>query len=258
MTHFPKLSLLPALSLSLILAACAPTSFQAENLSAKPFNQLELAGNACGPAALLNSYRFGKTAWRQLAETPPGLSDRDRIRAIARGPAMRPSASLPGRARWSRSGINISDLRDIANELGRPTNLPPLTLTSLLQNPAETPATHLKAIHSSLAKSLSAGFPPIVSLRLYIERSGSWTSERAHFVTITSIPGSLPPNATDFPVKFIDPLGGTIREGRISIGSEPKLAFFPQADFPTISIGKNLLSPSQNSYLALATLLGIQ
>ncbi|HSH15515.1 MAG TPA: hypothetical protein VLD18_05735, partial [Verrucomicrobiae bacterium] len=162
MIRFPRQFLLPALSLAFAACAPVPDFYEAQNLSAKPFNQLDLAGNACGPAALLNSYRFGKPAWRKLSETPAGLSDRERIRAIARGPAMRESSSLPGRARWSRRGINISDLRDVANEMSRSAYLPVLSNSTLVTNPIESREAHLRRIHAKLARSLAEGIPPIV------------------------------------------------------------------------------------------------
>jgi hypothetical protein len=89
MIRFPRKSI-PLLSTGVLLSASspAPDFYRARNLSAKPFNQLDLAGTACGPADLLNSSRFGNPAQRNLSETPVALDDRGRIRAIARGPAM--------------------------------------------------------------------------------------------------------------------------------------------------------------------------
>lgn len=244
--------------LSLVLAACAPVPdfYRAQNLSAKPFNQLELAGNACGPAALLNSSRFGSPAWRRISETPPGLTDRERIRSIARGPAMRESSSLPGRARWSRRGINISDLRDVANEIARPERLPELANEALVISPIESKEAHVRRIHGKLARSLAAGVPPIISLRRYALRNGKWTSVQAHFVTATSVPGRLEEGAPGFNVGFIDPLGGKFREGRITPGADPEIDFFAEADFPDVTFGGNFLRPGEKSILVAAAVLG--
>ncbi|MGJ8645107.1 MAG: hypothetical protein ACSHX9_17025 [Luteolibacter sp.] len=244
--------------MSLIFNACAPSApFQeAQNLSAKPFNQLDLAGNACGPAALLNSYRFGKPAWRKLSEEPPGLSDRERIRAIARGPAMRESASLPGRARWSRNGINISDLRDVANEISAGKYLPYLKNSTLVISPIETQEKHLRRVHAKLATSLSRDIPPILSIRLYAKSAGKWKPIQGHFVTVTSVPTRLEHGSTSFPVKFIDPIGGKFREGIIQIGSDPDMNFFTQAKFPGVTIGRGSLRSVEDSYLSAAALLG--
>lgn len=262
MIRFPRLCLLPALSL--VFAACAPAPdfFQAQNLSAKPFNQLDLAGNACGPAALLNSYRFGNPDWRKLSATPAGLSDRERIRAIARGPAMRESSSLPGRARWSRRGINISDLRDVANEMARPEYLPALSQQALFLKPGESQQAHLSRIRSLLAGSLKEGIPPILSIRRFVKQDGKWTAVQGHFVTVTSVPGRIGSGETSFVVKYIDPLGGKFREGRIAISGRGFLQDDPAANpnleavFPGVTIGKDSMRRGQESLLAVSAVLG--
>ena len=256
MIRFPRQCLLPALSLA--FAACTPTPdfYRAQNLSAKPFNQLDLAWNACGPAALLNSYRFGNPAWRKISEEPPGLSDRERIRAIARGPAMRESSSLPGRARWSRNGINISDLRDVANEIARPAYLPALSNSTLVISPIESREAHLRRVHAKLARSLSEGIPPILSIRLYAKRDGTWTPIQSHFITVTSVPGRLDQGSTGFPVGFVDPLGAKPGQGRIMIGSDPGMDFFAEAKFPDVTIGRSSLGAVEKPYLAVSAALG--
>lgn len=258
MIRFPRLAPL----LSLLLAACAttPAFHEAQNTAAKPFNQLDLAGNACGPAALLNSSRFGSPAWRKLSETPPDQTDRDRIRAIARGPAMRESSSLPGRARWSRAGINLSDLRDVANEMARPLFLPPISQQTLFLKPGETQDAHLHRVRTLLARSLDQGFPPILSIRRYAKRGGKWTSVQGHFVTITSVPGN--PGQGTFPVKFIDPWGGRFREGNISISGRPFLEKNPEenpnleAVFPDVIVGKRQVRKGEESILVASGVLG--
>ena len=260
MTLFPKKLLLPALSLA--LASCAPEIYQAENLSDKPFNQLDLAGNACGPAALLNSWRFGKPQWRKLSEEPPGLSDRERIRAIARGPAMRESSSLPGRARWSRNGINLSDLRDVANEISQPYMLPAISQETLFLKPGESQGAFLLRVRSRLARSLDAGFPPILSIRRYVKRNGQWTAIQGHFVTITSIPGAFASNQSSFEVGYIDPLGGNFRRGKIAISPIPFLGQDAdgnpnlEAVFPESTAGKRLVRTGEESFLAISAVLG--
>ncbi len=260
MTFFLKKLLQPVLSLA--IASCAPEFHPAENLSAEPFNQLDLAGNACGPAALLNSYRFGSPGWRKLSEEPPGQSDRERIRAIARGPAMRESSSLPGHARWSRNGINLPDLRDVANEISRPRMLPAISEETLFLKPGESQSALLLRVGSRLARSLEAGFPPIISIRRFVKRDGRWTAIQGHFVTITSVPGKIHPGESSFPVKYIDPWGGNFREGTIGVYRKPFLGSDPsknpnlQAVFPTAIIGKRHVRSGEETLLAVSAILG--
>lgn len=258
MIRFPRAAPL----LSLVLAACAttPAFHEAQNPGGKPFNQLDLAGNACGPAALLNSSRFGSPAWRKISETPPSLTDRERIRAIARGPAMRESSSLPGRARWSRAGINLSDLRDVANEIARPHSLPPISQQTLFLKPGESQGAHLNRVRILLARSLDQGFPPILSMRRYAYRGGQWTFVQGHFVTITSVPGN--PSQGSFPVKFIDPWGGRFREGSISVsgrsflGKDPAESPNLETVFPDVTVGKRHIRAGEESILVASGVLG--
>ena len=260
MTRFPKNLLL--LALSFIIASCAPDLYEAENLSAEPFNQLELAGNACGPAALLNSWRFGKPRWRKLSETPAGLSDRERIRAIARGPAMRESSSLPGRARWSRNGINLIDLRDVANEMSQPHQLPPISHQTLFLKHGDSQRAHLSNIRSLLARSLADGFPPMLSIRRFVKRGGEWVVVQGHFVTITSVPGGLASDQSSFEISYIDPLGGDFQTGTIAVSPTPFLgedsARNPnlEAVFPESKAGMRFIRPGETSYLAVSAALG--
>jgi len=262
MTRFPKAALSLALSLALGACATAPEFHEARNLSAKPFNQLDLAGNACGPAAFLNACRFGSPEWEEISKTPAGLSDRERIRSIARGPAMRESSSLPGRARWSRNGINLSDLRDVANEMRRPYALPMISEQTLFLKPGESQQAHIRRVRSLLARSLDSGFPPILSVRRYVKRGGMWTNVQGHFVTITSVPGDIAPNQGSFAVKYIDPWGGRFREGKISVSSRPFLASEPadnpnlEADFPDVTVGKRFVRSGEESILVASALLG--
>lgn len=262
MIRFPKAALPLALSLALGACATAPEFYQAQNLAAKPFNQLDLAGNACGPAAFLNSCRFGSPAWRKISETPPGHSDRERIRAIARGPAMRESSSLPGRARWSRNGINLSDLRDVANEMRVPFALPPISQQTLFLKQGESQHAHVARVRSILARSLAEGFPPILSVRRYAKRSGKWTTIQGHFVTITSVPGNISASQGSFPVKYIDPWGGRFREGNIAISGRAFLGGDPaenpnlEAVFPDVTVGKGSVRPGEESILVVSAALG--
>lgn len=252
--------LLPVLSVW--VAGCAPEAYQAENLSAKPFNQLDLAGNACGLAALLNSYRFGKPAWRNLAETPPGLTDRERIRFIARGPAMRESSSLPGRARWSRNGINLSDLRDVANELSAPHLLQPLSQEEFFLKQGQDQASLLRHVHDLFSHSLKKGIPPILSIRRFAKNGDDWRAIQGHFVTIVSVPGKIPAGEKFFAVRYIDPWGGTLREGSIKIrqtaflGSDPSANANLEAVFPTATVGKRRVEAHEETMLAVSAGLG--
>ncbi len=246
---------------AIFLAVAAPA------VAAVAADQLAVAGNACGPTALLNSLRFGSEAWQRPADALSGESSKQKIYTIIREYGMRPSKSIPGRPRWSRKGVNLADLRDIANEMARGQYLPLVTEEILFATPRESPAKLLRRTHARLEKSLAKGLPPIVSLRRYVLRQetgkpAAWLAIDAHFVTISSLPGKLAKSATSFPVTYIDPWGGKIREGSIAIPTRPILANAGnpspclEAVFPASGVGVKKVLPGETTAIVIAAALG--
>ena len=265
MRHLPLLSLLG-------LSCCAPlaetsATREAPTPTANPVNQLSVAGNACGPAALLNSFRFGASHWHRAAEAVAGDSDRERMLSIMRGPGMRPSRHIPGRARWTRSGVGLSDLRDIAEEVTSSQRLPHLSEEVFILKSRETPEQLLRRVHHRMEKSLAAGFPPVISLRRLAwrsQKSGApqWVAIDAHFVTIIALPRRLERNARSFAVRYVDPWGGRICVGDIAISAQSVFTNSEgysaclEAWFPEAGVGKKHLKPAENSVLTVAAGLG--
>jgi hypothetical protein len=255
-----------SLLIALALSATAQPLREAPHPTATPADQLAVAGNACGPAALLNAFRFGSESWQRASSALPGESDAQRIRAIIQGPGMRPSAHIKGRARWSKKGVNIADLTDIANELTRGHYLPQLSQEILFTTDRETPEKLLRRAHRILATSLEKGLPPILSLRRYTRRvqngTPQWIVLDAHFVTLTRLPRKLGKNDRSFPVSYIDPWGGKSCQGTIALPESPVLADHAAASpclvahFPQASVGKKLARPGETSALTLAAALG--
>ncbi|MCU0781132.1 MAG: hypothetical protein MUF04_08540 [Akkermansiaceae bacterium] len=200
-----------------------------------PVDQLRVAGNACGPAALLNSYRFGAPEWHRAMAVIRGETDRGRLNTVIRTWGLRPSESLPDRPRWSRHGINPDDLCAVANEINRHAALPELRCEVLLAQPGESPQQLLARVHQRLGKSLANGFPPVVSIRRLALRQEpgkppDWVVVQGHFVTLAAIQGKLPREATGFAVSYIDPWGARQAEGRIRMAER---AFETGAGIPS-------------------------
>ena len=240
---------------------------EAPNSQASPANQLVVAGNACGPTALLNAFRFGSPAWQSAYTAIAGTNDKELICTIIRESGMRPSASIKGRPRWSKNGVNLVDLCDIGNELTRGHFLPLLSHEVLFTKPGESQNELLTRVHQRFETSLEKGLPPIISLRRYVHRSQKgkapeWIVLDAHFVTITSVPRKLETRAASFPVTYADPWGGKICHGLISIPTQNILANVTadspclQAIFPQASVGKKLIRPSESSVLTAVAVLG--
>jgi len=254
------------------LACCLPTAAEpflreAPNVAARPVNQLLVSGNACGPAALLNAFRFGSEDWQRATNAISGETDKQRIYTIIREYGMRPSKTITGRPRWSKKGVNLADLCDIGNEIKQPHFLPTLGHEVLFLTPRENQEKLLLRTQKRLDASLARGFPPIISLRRYALRrqegkAAEWTVLDAHFVTVTSIPRKLEAGARSFSISYIDPWGGKIAQGMIAIPNRGVLGDAAQdspcleADFPQASVGKKLVRAGEFSVLTLSAVLG--
>lgn len=188
------------------LSQCAPDGpASAPNPGAKAANQLDIAGNACGPTALLNAWRFGSTNCQSIAANLPGRDDRDQLRHLIIHYGGQRSNHIPQRNRWSRRGINAADLTDIANSAMKKYDVRNVVLIV----PHGTNA--LAKTHQQWARSLRRGFPPVISLRRY---EGAAVIE-SHFVTVLKVPDHLETRTSFFTMDYLDPMGARVCQGRI-------------------------------------------
>lgn len=245
-----------------LAATAAPDLREAPNAGATPANQLVVSGNACGPTALLNAFRFGDASWQRASDALTGETDKQRIYTIIREYGMRPSAHITGRPRWSKKGVNIADLTDIANEMTRGRYLPQVSQDVLFRGSRETPAKLLARTHSRFETSLKKGLPPLISLRRYVKRGGAWMAVEAHFVTLTAVPRKFDKNARSFSIRYVDPWGGKSCQGAIGLPDIPVLAGAAVdspclvAEFPDASVGRKLVRRGETSTLVPAAVLG--
>ena len=263
---------LPSSSLALLwlaaTAAAAPATRDAPNLAAAPANQLVVSGNACGPAALLNAFRFGDPAWQRAATALAGSTDKASLLRIIREIGMRPSKHAPGHPRWSRRGVSVLDLQDMANEMRIGQSLPPLSAEVLFLTSRETPQQLLHRVYQRLDNSLAKGLPPILSLRRYALRrqpataAPQWVVIDAHFVTLTALPRKLARSASGFAVSYLDPWGGKHCQGNIGIPALPVLADAAgssaclEADFPQTPARTNPPPGGEKTVLTIAAAIG--
>ena len=266
---FQRTSLVVSLLLGILSTPThsAPAVRESPNPSAVPANQLVVSGNACGPASLLNAFRFGNSDWQRASAAIQGDNDRERILTIIREVGMRPSKHVPGRPRWSRRGISLADLRDMAAEMTTGKFLPYISDEVFFLKPGESPPKLLRRVHQRLEHSLAKGLPPILSIRRHALRSSGtgppqWVIIDAHFVTLASLPRKLDKHSTSFPVTYIDPWGGRIRSGTIAIPAAdvlPDSAGNPsclQADFPDSPVGSKLVRKGEKSIVVLSAGIG--
>ncbi len=234
---------------ALMLSQCAPpTAASAPNLSARAANQLCIAGNACGPTAIVNSFRFGSDSWQRAAASIEGKNDQAILRHIIIKHGGTWSASIPSRYRWSRRGVNAADLTDIANEMAQPFSLPRLQLH--IPQKLHSSGDLLTSSYGKLSRSLQRGFPPTVGVRRYDQGNPI----DSHFITIIAVADLLENPTPQFSIRYVDPLGGKIYFGVIRVNEEsdktrPGLI----ADLPHTPVGKS--KSSRDSYLTLDSMI---
>lgn len=253
------------LKLVLILVLVGPSLADqrwAPHAVAGPVNQLDIAGNACGPAALLCAYRCGSESWRSVSEVIPGKSDKSKLLYIIKAHGLRPSKSLQGRQRWTREGINVEDLSVVAGELAALSAQPKPRMESLLRKGREKPHKLLDRVHDRFRDSLKNGFPPVLSLRRYVRRQGQWHAVQGHFITIVRVPDRLPRGAETFDFTYFDPWGGKKETGRFSIPSRPVLtdasglSSCVVASVPKANIGKSEVRSGEATEVVPTVVIG--
>jgi hypothetical protein len=246
-----------------LVATCAAEDLrQAPRADAPPVDQLTISGNACGPAALLASFRCGSDSWQRAASSLPGTTDKEQLGQWIRRYGLRPSETLKGRMRWSASGINVEDLITAANEMNRPLYLPPLGHDDLFLRPGESPEALVRRVHRRLDASLKKGIPPILSLRRFVHRNGTWTPLRGHFVTVTAVSRRLPRGGREFVFHYLDPWGGKRSQGALHVPHNSLLSNAGQsspcleAGVPAANIAKAEVRPRETTAIVPAAVIG--
>jgi hypothetical protein len=229
-----------SLGLIFLVISCAPIEPQQVQYTQTAFaNQLSLATNACGPAALINSLRSGDASCQSAASRITGSDDQKKLRHIIKHHGAKSSRSIPGRTRWSTRGINASDLTDVANEVHPPANV-------TFHHPGSGKMPILKDSRKLLVASLEKGFPPIISVRRYT----NGMPMESHFLTILAVESIDSENAKGYGFTYIDPAGAKKLQGTITTDAkQPRLL---TASIPSSSFNK---SPRVGSQILLDAMI---
>lgn len=241
------------------LTRAVESQLNAPNMAARPVNQLVISGNACGPAALLSSFRLADEKWQRIEQGLPGKNDRNRLSFLIRKFGMLPSNYL-GRPRWNeRSGVNLLDLTDIGNELTGSQRLPELSWKVMLRRDNESGSKLLKRCHAELSRSMKRGLPPIIGLQRLSVRpvagTPAWTTLHGHFIVVTGMPRKLDRGATWMPFQYADPWGGKKRLGLVKFDDSrgfPALVL----EMPHSNFGHHKVKKGERSIVILASGIG--
>lgn len=265
---------------TIALTSCAPPipdgPVTVPTPQAKAIDQKIINNNGCGPTSLMNAYQFGSPTWNtgyQKLGQKPNATNKQKFNDLVNRFGIHISRHN-GMIRWDkRSGISALDLSDMANDFqrARATNLPALKVTTHFNPVGEANSTLLQNVHKKLRTSTLKGFPPIITIKRFAQRSLGghliWKQVHGHFIVLHEIPGKIPPDATSFQIKYIDPWGGRILTGTVKI---PQQTFYaidstitnnPQfrkspslvVDFPNSSLGKHLIRKGERNVTILAS-----
>ncbi|MCW1923213.1 hypothetical protein OKA05_11670 [Luteolibacter arcticus] len=235
---------------------------EAPKADAAPVNQLSISGNACGPSALLSSFRCGNDAWQRAASSLPGTTDREQLGQWIRRHGLLPSETLRGRKRWTSAGINVEDLVAATNEMTKPLYLPAVSQDDLFLRRGEKREALLRRTHQRLEESLSKGIPPLLSLRRFVLRDGKWIALQGHFVTVTAVTRKLGRGESSFSFVYLDPWGGkrgqgTLRVPTTSLVASPGLTSpCLEAIVPAANIGKKEVRRAETTAVVPAAVVG--
>lgn len=252
---------------TLIAAALTLTAYAQElrlapRQDARPVNQLKIAGNACGPAAVLNSFRFGNDKWSHSISLVPGREDRELLSQWIRRYGLRPSSNLRNKPRWSAQGINAEDLVFAVNEMTRGLNAQRLAYETLVLGKKETDYKLLLRTHDRLDESLDEGVPPILNLQRFVYRRGNWQLLQSHYITIIGVQKKVSRRDHEFRISYIDPWGGVRRDGKIRMPSHQGKNDPPQklpllhAILPDTPVGLPQVRRGESTLLVPAGVIG--
>ena len=212
------------------LLACItfPTScfgadtLDAPNMGAQVIDQVPIHELACGPVALLNTYRFSSDDWREVIQKMTG-SPQEKFHHFTKTYCSRFSRNAYMKRRWDdKNGIRPDDLAEAINELHKKAHLPKVSLKRLFLKNKQSHQELMVELHTHIERSIRHGFPPLLSVSRFAgirsPRGGHrWTELSSHFITITSIPKVLEQNLQDFSFGYADPWGGKKGTSRFNI-----------------------------------------
>ena len=252
MPNLPSLITATTLSLlSITSISCTGGNIQAPSSQAKAINQNTVHHNGCGITSLINAYRFGSPRWNAAILKIDGQTDLQQFNFLASKYGSVKSSYSPGTKRWEdSSGISSIDLRDLANDFQTKQKLPlpPLKLTTHYLKGKEPYTTLLQRTHQQLKTGFTTGFPPILSIKHLAGKK-----IEGHIVVLYQMPASISPNATSFPIKYVDPLGGAIKSGSIRVPDQARSGKLPRTltmDLPDSDIAKLTGSTGDNIVLS--------
>lgn len=228
---------------------------------AQVVDQLVVSGNACGPAAVMNSMRYGRGKWHDMEGLLAGKDDREKIKGIIEKYGMRRSKHLPDRARWTKRGVGVVDLLDMINEMSAERMGPRFGVEMMYLADRESPEAMLKRARVKVQASLKRGVPPVVSLNRYVRRVSSsgletWVMESAHFISLVA----CEEREQGLLVHYLDPWKGRDAYGQLVLpmrGMKDPQGRVVHLEGKLDGLSMGQVGKGQQSYVAVVGLIGV-
>lgn len=148
----------------------------------------------------------------------PGDSEADKLGSLLEVGGSTPSKAQRG-AKLFEGGVQMDDIATFFNSLLASSD-DHLVATHFDITSKETPAAHLRRIHSLLVSSLQERVPIVAIARAFAALEGKgaqfqWRGLAQHSILIVRVPARIPPEAQGFVCQFVDPGVGELCEGYV-------------------------------------------
>lgn len=173
---------------------------------------------ACVPCSFLNALRFGPPSFQETFMALPGVSEAEKLRSLIGLRGSVPSDVARGRKMFE-GGVQMDDIASYFNAL-LASSVDHLVSRHFDIAANETPAAHLRRIHSFLKSSLLQRVPIVAIVRAFsaTEYKGKgfrWLGIAQHAILIVSISAGIAPDAKGFVCQFVEPSVGQLCEGYV-------------------------------------------
>lgn len=175
--------------------------------------------NACVPSSFLNALRFGPPSFQETFMALPGVSDAEKLRSLIDLRGSAPSDVARGRNLFD-GGVQMDDIASYFDSL-LASSVDHLVSRHFDIAVHETPAAHLRRIHSFLKSSLLQRVPIVAIVRAFsaTEFKGKefrWMGIAQHAILIVSVSAGIAPYANGFVCQFVEPSVGELCESYVN------------------------------------------
>lgn len=198
-----------------ILFSCTSSNDLVPFKKEEAVDQLDYSTVSCGPASILNSFRFGNPERLKFYNSLKGDSGLDKLKNLIEKYFQGKSDYYKSSDVIDEEGVRSLDLLKRTNNILEGSGIREVNGCYLDRQPQETGRHFVKRIARMLKGSLDKGVPIIAVVAAYSTKNErekmGWERVGGHFVVIRSIKIDPSKEVLSFDCNYIDPEGGCIR-----------------------------------------------